>query len=114
MCHGGCGAVIEVAGEKIKSIKGDPENPMNKGKLCVLGASSLDQVYNSRRLKYPMKRAGKRGEGKWERISWDSAFEEMAAKIKGATTITRYTIITGDTVDITGTTKIKGATTITG
>ena len=46
MCHGGCGAVIEVAGEKIKSIKGDPENPMNKGKLCVLGASSLDQVYN--------------------------------------------------------------------
>ena len=85
MCHGGCGAVIEVAGEKIKSIKGDPENPMNKGKLCVLGASSLDQVYNSRRLKYPMKRVGKRGEGKWERISWDSAFEEMAAKIKGAT-----------------------------
>ena len=85
MCHGGCGAVIEVADDKIKNIKGDPENPMNKGKLCVLGASSLDQVYNSRRLKYPMKRVGKRGEGKWERISWDSAFEEMAAKIKGAT-----------------------------
>ncbi len=85
MCHGGCGAVIEVANHKIKSIKGDPENPMNKGKLCVLGASSLDQVYNSRRLKYPMKRVGERGEGKWERISWDSAFEEMAAKIKGAT-----------------------------
>ncbi|MCP5087243.1 MAG: molybdopterin-dependent oxidoreductase [Rhodobacteraceae bacterium] len=85
MCHGGCGALITVENDTITQIKGDPDNPMNKGKLCPLGAASLQQVYNPRRLKYPMRRVGSRGEGRWERISWDEAYDEMVAKIKEAT-----------------------------
>lgn len=85
MCHGGCGALIHVADGAITKIEGDPENPMNKGKLCPLGAASLQQVYNPRRLKYPMRRVGARGEGRWQRITWDEAYDEMAEKIREAT-----------------------------
>ena len=42
MCHGGCGVLVHVADGKISKIEGDPNNPMNKGKLCPLGAASLD------------------------------------------------------------------------
>ena len=85
MCHGGCGVLVHVENGDIREIEGDPDNPMNKGKLCPLGAASLQQIYNPKRLKYPMRRVGKRGEGIWERISWDEAYEEMAAKIREAT-----------------------------
>ena len=56
MCHGGCGVLIHVDERNITKIEGDPSNPMNKGKLCPLGAASLEQIYNPRRLKYPMRR----------------------------------------------------------
>ena len=82
MCHGGCGALLKVKDGKIIKIEGDPDNPMNLGKLCALGAASLEQVYNPRRLKYPMKRIGQRGEGKWQRISWNQAYEEIVEKLK--------------------------------
>jgi anaerobic selenocysteine-containing dehydrogenase len=82
MCHGGCGALVHVKDNQITKIEGDPDNPMNKGKLCPLGAASLEQVYNPKRLKYPMRRVGARGEGKWQRISWDEAYGEIADRIQ--------------------------------
>ncbi|MDC0190970.1 molybdopterin-dependent oxidoreductase [Rhodospirillales bacterium] len=85
MCHGGCGVLIHVDDRNITKIEGDPSNPMNKGKLCPLGAASLEQIYNPRRLKYPMRRVGARGEGRWKRISWDEAYDEMVNKIRQAT-----------------------------
>ena len=60
MCHGGCGVLIHANDHDITKIEGDPLNPMNKGKLCALGAASLEQIYNPRRLKYPMRRVGRR------------------------------------------------------
>lgn len=48
-------------------------------RACARGRSMRRRVYNPDRLKYPMKRVGKRGEGKFKRISWDEAFEEIAA-----------------------------------
>ena len=64
MCHGGCGVLVHVENGDIQEIEGDPDNPMNKGKLCPLGAASLQQIYNPKRLKYPMRRVGERGEGR--------------------------------------------------
>jgi molybdopterin-containing oxidoreductase family molybdopterin binding subunit len=49
-------------------------------RICLRGLSHAQWVYNPDRLKYPMKRVGKRGEGKWKRISWDEAIDEIAAK----------------------------------
>ena len=76
---------------------------MNKGKLCPLGAASLEQIYNPRRLKYPMRRVGARGEGRWKRVSWDEAYDEMVNKIRqapekdGAESILFYTTALIDT-----------------
>lgn len=53
----------------------------HEGYICQKGIMSCRQPYNERRLKYPLKRVGERGEGKWERISWDQAMDEIAAKL---------------------------------
>jgi anaerobic dimethyl sulfoxide reductase subunit A len=50
-------------------------------RACVRGRAIRQRVYNPDRLKYPMKRAGKRGEGKFERISWEEAFDTIASKL---------------------------------
>lgn len=82
MCHGGCGVLVYVAGDKVVDIKGDPGSPLNQGKICVKAAASLQHLYNPQRLKYPLKRMGNRGEGKWQRVSWDEALGETVEKIK--------------------------------
>lgn len=50
-----------------------PDNRYTR--ICLRGLSSLQRIYDPRRLHYPMKRVGKRGEGKWQRISWDEAID---------------------------------------
>jgi anaerobic selenocysteine-containing dehydrogenase len=67
-------------GELIK-VAGDPEGPLNHGKLCPIGAATTELVYHPDRLKYPRRRIGPRGSGKWERISWDEALDEISEKI---------------------------------
>lgn len=81
MCHGGCGCLVVVKGGKVVKVSGDPGSPLNRGKMCVKGRASIRHLYNPARLKYPLKRAGKRGEGKWNRIPWDQAFEEIVKNI---------------------------------
>ena len=53
----------------------------DEGFICQKGIMSARQPYNPDRLLYPLKRVGERGEGKWERISWDQALDEIAEKI---------------------------------
>jgi len=81
MCHGGCGALVEVKGGRVVKIKGDPESPVNRGRLCPKGLASIEHLYHPDRLKYPMKRIGKRGDGRWERISWDEALNTISDKV---------------------------------
>lgn len=81
MCHGGCGVLVYVKKDRVVDIKGDPESPLNKGAICAKGKAGVQHLYNPQRLKYPLKRAGSRGEGKWQRVSWDEALEEIVSKI---------------------------------
>mgnify|MGYP001813492225 CR=1 FL=1 len=81
MCHGGCGVLVHVKDDKVIKVTGDPESPLNKGKMCPKGLASIEHLYHPDRLKYPLKRAGKRGAGKWERISWNEALDSIAENI---------------------------------
>lgn len=71
-----------VENERLVKIEGNPKSIRNKGKICARGQAGINQVYNPDRILYPMKRAGKRGEGKWKRISWDEALNEIVARLK--------------------------------
>ncbi len=82
MCHGGCGALVHVKDGDVVKVTGDPDSPMNKGRLCPKGAASIELLHHPDRLKYPMRRLGARGEGRWERISWDEALDSIVVKLK--------------------------------
>lgn len=72
---------IDEATGKILKVEGDPESPISRGLLCTKGLASRDLVYNPGRLRHPLKRVGERGEGKWERISWEEALDRIAEKL---------------------------------
>lgn len=78
MDHGGCAILVGVQNGKIIKVKGDPDGYFNKGYICPKGVASPDRLTHPDRLKYPLKRTGKRGEGKWERISWEEALHYTA------------------------------------
>jgi anaerobic selenocysteine-containing dehydrogenase len=82
MDHGGCGALVHVEDGKVVKVTGNPEHPISKGHLCIKGLSSAYHLYHPDRLGFPMKRVGERGEGKWERISWDEALDTIADRMK--------------------------------
>jgi anaerobic selenocysteine-containing dehydrogenase len=81
MDHGGCSLLVGVKGNEIVQVKGDPEGYLNKGYTCFKGRVSADRLIHPDRLRHPLKRAGQRGEGKWQRISWDQALDETAQNL---------------------------------
>ncbi len=78
LCAGSCGILVTIDGGKVIDIRGDPEAPPNLGSLCPIGMASLEYLYHPDRLKHPLIRIGKRGQGKWKQISWDEAFSLTA------------------------------------
>ena len=58
---------------RLVKLEGHPDSIRGKGKICAKGQAGVNQVYDSDRVLYPMKRGGKRGGGKWKKISWDEA-----------------------------------------
>ena len=79
-CHEGCGVLLYVKNGKLVKVAGDPTVPSSQGRLCPRCLALPQVVYHPDRLKYPLKRVGDRGEGKWERITWDEAFDTIAQK----------------------------------
>ncbi len=80
ICPGGCGVNVELVEgkiEKISPIKGHPI-----GVVCVRGMHSKEIVYSADRLKYPLLRVGEKGEGKFERITWDEAMDRIAERLQ--------------------------------
>jgi len=78
LCVGNCGVLVTLEDVKAVGIKGDPDSPLNRGALCPIGRASLEYLYHPDRLAYPLRRTGGRGEGKWQQISWDEAFNLAA------------------------------------
>jgi anaerobic selenocysteine-containing dehydrogenase len=63
-------------------VRGDPAHPTTAGVLCTKVARYTERTYHPDRLLYPMRRVGKKGEGKFERITWQQAIDEIAARLK--------------------------------
>lgn len=80
-CHGGCGVLLHVRNGVLVKVEGDRESPLNHGRLCPIGTVTTDLVYHPDRLKYPLRRKGKRQSGDWERISWDQALDEISTRL---------------------------------
>lgn len=81
-CHGGCGAIVTLEDDRVVKIQPDPDSPLSRGRMCPKGLAGVELLYHPKRLKYPMKRAGARGEGKWQRISWDEAYDIIAENVE--------------------------------
>jgi anaerobic selenocysteine-containing dehydrogenase len=79
MDHGGCSLLVGVRDNRIVKIRGNPEGFLNKGYICPKGLASADRLTHPSRLRTPLRRVGEKGGGKWERISWTDAIEEIAA-----------------------------------
>ena len=81
LCPGGCGLMVRMVGDRAVKIEGLEGHPVNDGGVCVLGLAGLQLLYGHTRVKGPMKRIGKRGEGHWKKISWKAALAEVAEKL---------------------------------
>src|SRR5208337_4906941 len=72
-CHGVCQVLVHMEGERVVKVAGDPDSPTSRGYLCPKGAAAPEMLYHKDRLTHPLRRAGRRGENRWERISWNEA-----------------------------------------
>ena len=78
-CVWRCGVMARVEGGRVVKLEGNPDHPHSRGKLCIRGQSGVMTAYDPDRIKFPMIRAGARGEGKFRRASWDEALDLTAA-----------------------------------
>ena len=85
-CESGCGLLAYVDREtlEIQKFEGNPLHPGSRGRNCAKGPATHNQVYDPERILYPLKRVGKRGEGKWVRVTWDEVLDDLAARIRRA------------------------------
>ncbi len=81
MCHGVCQVLVHMEGDRIVKITGDKDSPTSRGYICEKGRASAELLYHPDRILTPLRRSGKRGGNKWERISWDEAYDSLAENL---------------------------------
>jgi anaerobic selenocysteine-containing dehydrogenase/Fe-S-cluster-containing dehydrogenase component len=80
-CDAGCGVHVRTREGRAVKLEGNPEHPVNQGKLCSRGQASLQGLYNPGRIKAPMLRGA---DGRFTEIKWDDAIARVAAKLTEA------------------------------
>ncbi|MBM2812038.1 MAG: molybdopterin oxidoreductase [Chloroflexi bacterium] len=83
-CDAGCGVIVRVVEGRSKKIEGNPDHPVNRGKLCARGQAGVQEQYHPDRIQGPLKRSGNRGSGAYQPISWDAALKELADTLQAA------------------------------
>jgi len=81
-CPDTCGMLVTVENGVAVKIQGDPTMPFTQGTLCTKVAHYLERTYAPDRLLHPLKRVGPKGSGRFERITWDQALDQIAARLK--------------------------------
>jgi anaerobic selenocysteine-containing dehydrogenase len=85
-CEAACGLLgfVDKETNQIRRFEGNPEHPGSRGRNCAKGPATLNQVTDPERIRYPLRRVGKRGEGNWERVSWDEVLDDIAGRVRQA------------------------------
>ena len=81
-CPDCCSLLVTVEDGRATRLRGDPDHPVTRGFLCGKVAQYLEREYHPERLLYPQRRVGAKGEGRFERISWDEALDTIAARLQ--------------------------------
>ena len=81
-CHGGCGAKVYIKDGKFLKVEGNEDHPFLQGRLCPRALALRQYIHHPNRLRFPQKRVGERGEGKWARISWDEALDTCEHRLR--------------------------------
>ena len=81
-CPDTCAMRVTVEHGRVVRIQGDPEHPSTQGTLCTKVSRYAERSYHDERVLHPMKRVGSKGRGRFERVSWDAALNEIAARLK--------------------------------
>jgi len=74
--------LVHVRDGKIFKVEPDPDNRLSRGFSCERPRYAIKWLYHPDQLKHPLKRVGKRGDGKWQKIPWEQAIGEIAEKLK--------------------------------
>jgi anaerobic selenocysteine-containing dehydrogenase/Fe-S-cluster-containing dehydrogenase component len=80
-CAAGCGLHAKVREGRVIKLEGNPESPINQGRLCSRGQAGLQGLYNPDRVTDPMARGPN---GEWQKLSWEDAIGRLQAKVKEA------------------------------
>ncbi|MDH5642356.1 MAG: molybdopterin-dependent oxidoreductase, partial [Nitrospira sp.] len=82
-CESACGllAYVDKETKTVRKLEGNPLHPGSRGRNCAKGPATVNQLEDPDRILYPLKRVGARGEGKWERVSWEDALKDIGGKI---------------------------------
>jgi anaerobic selenocysteine-containing dehydrogenase len=85
-CESGCGllAYVDQSDMSIRKLEGNPAHPGSRGRNCAKGPATVNQLDDTERILHPLRRVGPRGGGRWERVSWDEALEDIATRIRTA------------------------------
>jgi len=79
----GCGMKLHVKNGRLVKVEGDPDHPISQGRLCIRCLTLPEYVHHPSRITSPMKRAPEdRGKDKWQKISWEEAWDIIVPKIK--------------------------------
>jgi len=81
-CPDTCATLVTVENGRAIAIRGADDHPPTQGVLCTKVARYLDRTYSADRVLHPMRRVGRKGEGRFERMSWDDAIGEIAARFR--------------------------------
>ena len=85
-CPDTCAMLVTVREEQGRrvavKVAGDPAHPTTAGVLCTKVSRYLERVYHPDRLLHPLKRVGRKGEGRFERVTWDAALEDIAVRLR--------------------------------
>jgi len=80
-CPDTCAMQVTVEQGRVVRIQGDPDHPTTHGALCTKVSRYAERTYHPERVLHPLRRVGRKGEGRFERIGWDAALEEIAARL---------------------------------